>query len=146
MQNLVYLSHLKSKSEFNLEAASILIDRENNFAPSVHCSYYGCFQYIKSKLNKLGHTYQMMDMEISSSRQGGGVKILHSNQYPLDLIIERVGDKTNKIYKKEVKDKIKLLKTYRVQSDYHNALVDDKKSRIALALSKEIIKLIDKKI
>lgn len=129
----------------NLASAEILIDN-HYFAPSVHCSYYGCFQYIKSKLNRIGFTYSRMDQDIANSKQLPRAQQLHSNKYPLDLIVKEVEKKSNRIYRKEVNDKIKKLKLFRTESDYHNVIVDDRKSRLALGLSKEIIKLIEKKI
>ena len=139
------MSHLKAKSEFNLHSAKILIDDHDYFAPSVHCSYYGCFQFIKHTLNRLGHTYQMMDQEIANSRQEN-VKTLHSNSYPIELIANKIGEKHDNRAKKEIRDKIKTLKTFRVQSDYENVVVNDRKSRLALELSQEIIKIIEKKL
>ena len=44
------MSKLKEKAKFNLSAAEIL--QENNlFAPSIHCSYYSCFQLLKFTIN-----------------------------------------------------------------------------------------------
>lgn len=134
------MSHLKSKSEFNLEAAKILIDDHSYYAPSVHCSYYGCFQFIKSKLNGIGITYAKMNSDIASNPK------LSSNKYPLDLIVAEIGKKTDVYYQREIKTKIKTLKAYRVISDYHNEIVDHSKSNAALKLSIEIISLIDKKL
>ena len=41
------MSKLLEKSRFNFDAAEVLI-KESLYAPSVHCSYYSCFQRIKS--------------------------------------------------------------------------------------------------
>ncbi|MBJ2174058.1 hypothetical protein JBL43_07410 [Aureibaculum sp. A20] len=139
------MSHLKNKSEINLAAAEVLIERDDFFAPSVHCSYYGCLQYIKSKLNQIGISYQQMNSEISASRQVG-VRTLNSHAYPIDLICRKIEEKSDLIYKKSVKDKIKTLKTFREISDYQNENINREKSIAALELSKEIIKLIKNKI
>ncbi|TYQ00422.1 hypothetical protein C7447_1011036 [Tenacibaculum adriaticum] len=139
------MSHLKNKSEFNLEAARVLIDEYDNFAPSVHCSYFGCFQFIKSKLNKIGFSYEKIDSDISISRQSAA-RTLNSHDYPIKLILTEVEKKSDIIFRKGVKDKINLLKTYRVLSDYRNESVTMKKSKEALRLSKEIIKLINTKL
>lgn len=136
------MSYLKSKSEFNLQAAQVLIDDHDCFAPSVHCSYYGCFQYIKSKLNEIGITYEKIDIAISNSRQEG-VRTLNSHQYPISLILNKIEEKSDNFNKKSIKDKINLLKTFRVISDYHNEIVDYPRSKKALELSNEIIKLIN---
>ncbi len=134
------MGQLRAKSEFNLEAAKVLIDVHNYYAPSVHCSYYACFQFIKSKLNRIGITYLKMDADIASQEK------LSSNQYPIDLIIDELGKKTDRYYQRDVKTKIKILKAYRVMSDYHNEEVDFSKGNAALMLSKDIISLIDKKL
>lgn len=135
------MSFLKSKSEFNLDAAKVLIDDYNYYAPSVHCSYYGCFQFIKYKLNKIGVSNEQMEIDIQLSKQGGGRK--HSNQYPIKLMIDKIRGKSDVVKAKQVSDKIKLLYTYRVSSDYHDVEVFSKQSNAALDLSKEVIKLIE---
>lgn len=136
------MSYLKSKSEFNLDAAKVLIDDYDNYAPSVHCSYYGCFQFIKYKLNKIGISNEQMDIDIQLSKQGSGGR-KSSNKYPIELIIDKIRSKTDIVKAKEVKDKIGLLYTYRVDSDYHDVQVFITESNAALNLSKEIIKLIE---
>lgn len=134
------MSYLKAKSDFNLDAAKVLIDEHSYFAPSVHCSYYGCFQFIKSKLNKIGITYDKMNQDIA------GNPSLTSNKYPLELIVKEVEKKSDRYYSRDLKTKIKSLKTYRVISDYHNEGVDYDRGNAALKLSKEIIALIEQKL
>lgn len=135
------MSHLKSKSDFNLEAAKVLINDYDNYAPSVHCSYYGCFQFIRSKLNQIGVTYEKIDRDIASSVQPGGIK-LHSHTYPIKLILNEVEKKSDKFFKTSLRNKIFDLKEYREISDYRNVSVGYDDSRKAYNLSKEIIKLI----
>lgn len=139
------MDYIKAKSEFNLAAAEILIDEHQNYAPSVHCAYYGCFQFIKSKLNSIGITYEQIDEDIAKSQQEG-MKTLYSNKYPLDLIIREIRKKSDVLFVKKVRDSIKDLKTFRVESDYHNVQIDYSKSYEALNLSREIIKLIKEKL
>jgi hypothetical protein len=137
--------HLKSKSEFNISAAELLIDNDN-YAPSVHCSYYGSFQYIKSKLNDIGYTYEEMDKTIGASKISP-VK-LSTHGYPLSLIYNELKTKVsdNGILAHKVKSNMSLLKTYRTVSDYHNEIVDYTKSKEALSLSVEIIKIVKEKL
>ncbi|KFF17344.1 HEPN domain-containing protein [Flavobacterium hydatis] len=136
------MTYLKSKSEFNLAAAKLLIEDYDNYAPSVHCSYYGCFQFIKSKLNSLGYTYTKVNEEIAAS------ETLHSHKYPISLIVKELKTKVtdDTYYSRKVNDKIKLLKTFREESDYHNKVVTYPQSKAALELSNEIIQLINKKL
>ncbi|WP_286706925.1 hypothetical protein [Flavobacterium sp. 38-13] len=128
----------------NLDAAKILIDDYNYFAPSVHCSYYGCFQFIKSKLNTIGHTYKEIDEAIASSYPP--LK-LHAHTYPIKLMdnaLNKVND--NGFTAREFRSKIKELKAFRTISDYHNEIVDSDKSKAALKLSQDVISLIKKKL
>ena len=134
------MSHLREKSKFNLASAQLLIDNDY-FAPSVHCSYYGCFQFIKYKLDNIGHTFKMMDEEITASNN-----TLSSHNYPITLILNKVKEKSDEFYKRGIKDKIKSLKTLRELSDYHDLYIDNNKSREALRISNEVIDLINKKL
>lgn len=138
------MSPLKEKSLFNLEAAKVLINDHDNYAPSVHCSYYGCFQYMKWKLNSLGITYDILDKEMAKARDEK-ISLTSHNQI-IGHITRKIEEKTNPIYRSTLQNKIKLLKTFRVESDYHDKAVDFKRSTAALELSKEIIALISKKI
>jgi hypothetical protein len=142
--NFFYLGHLKSKSEFNVASAEVLID-EDYYAPSVHCSYYGVFQYISSKLNSLGKTYEEVSNDIRESRKSGG-KVLNSHEYPIKLILEEVKKKTDDIYSTKLKDKIDLLKTFRKESDYLNISINMEQGKESLRLSKEIISVLKTKI
>lgn len=138
--------HLKSKSEFNISAAEVLISEYDNYAPSVHCSYYGCFQYIKHKLNQLGYTYEDVDKVILESKTKPIKETTHN--YPIFLIQSKLNEKHNDsgVLARTVKDKIKLLKTFRTLSDYQNEIVDMTKGKAALDLSKEILNIIKTKL
>lgn len=135
------MSHLKAKSDFNLDAAKILIDDYGYYAPSVHCSYYGCFQFIKSKLNQIGITYDKMDKDISSSKQAN-TPTLSSHKYPINLMLREIEKKKDLFYKREVRNKIKDLKLFREESDYFNIEINHDKGKKALRLSSEIIQMI----
>lgn len=138
--------HLKSKSEFNISAAEVLISEYDNYAPSVHCSYYGCFQYIKHKLNQLGHTYEEVDKVIQESKTKPIKESTHG--YPIELIKNLLNAKYNDggILARDVQNKIKLLKAYRTLSDYKNEQVDFKKGTEALKISKDILTIIKTKL
>lgn len=131
-----------------MNAAKVLIDDYDNYAPSVHCSYYGCFQFIKHKLNVLGHTYEKIDLAIQQSKTDGGRNVLHTHTYPLTLIQYELNAKHNDggFLAREVKDKVKLLKTFRTLSDYHNEVVDYTKSKKALEISTEVLNIIKTKL
>jgi len=138
------LGYLKQKSIFNLEAAKKLID-DDNFAPSVHCSYYGMFQFISSKLNQIGITYEKVSEDLNSLKRQG--KSYGSHEYNIKLILDQVESKTSDlVYTKNLKDKIGLLKNFRKMSDYLNLEINHEKSTESLRLSNEIISLISNKI
>ena len=139
------MSHLKSKSEINISAAEVLLDKHTYYASSVHCSYYGCFQFIRSKLNQIGITYEKIDQDIASSRQSEATT-LHSHLYPIKLILDEIEKKSDKFYRSTLRNKIFDLKEYREISDYRNVDVGYDESNKAFNLSKEIIKLISSKI
>ncbi|WP_161971737.1 HEPN domain-containing protein [Flavobacterium silvisoli] len=134
------MSFLKEKSTFNLEAAKVLIDDYDNYAPSVHCSYYGAFQFISSTLNKLGETYEKVSNDIAASK--GTSQPLASHEYPIKLISDKLSQKADVFYANTVKNKIKELKTFRRISDYDNVQITYEEGKKALALSNEIISLI----
>ena len=136
------MSYLRNKSEANLAAAKLLIDDYEYYAPSVHCSYYGCFQFIKYKLNTLGYTYKIIDESIAAN------PTYHSHKYPVSLIVKLLKDKVpNDIYySRTVNDKFKLLKAFREESDYHNKDIFPEQGKDALDLSIEIINLIKGKL
>ena len=132
--------HLKSKSEFNIASAELLIE-STYYAPSVHCSYYGAYQFSKTVLNKLGLTYDNLNsLAQSNSTVTGSHNIL------INEISKKYEEKTNKLDARELKNSFKLLKAYRHMSDYDNIAVDSTKSNEALRISKEIIKKIKQKL
>ncbi len=130
-----------------MSAAQSLID-DNNYASSVHCSYYGCFQFLKHKLNILGHSYEAIDLAIRESTSPesikNGVKRLATHTYPVKLIQHELNVKHNDggFLGRKVTDKIKLLKAFRTLSDYHNVSVDYTKGVEALQISKEVLNII----
>ncbi|WP_161595791.1 HEPN domain-containing protein [Flavobacterium pectinovorum] len=138
------MSFLKEKSNFNLDAAKILIDEHSCYAPSVHCSYYAVFQYISTTLNRLGETYEEISSTINNSR--GQRNQLNSHDYPIKLMVNKVTEKSDTYYGNTVKNKIKELKTFRKIADYDNVQVTIDDSNKALSLGIEIVSLIKKKL
>lgn len=65
------MSKLKAKAEFNIDAAQLLIDK-SLYAPSVHCSYYSCFQLMKYTMKEIfGITYDELAQRVSVKTTGG---------------------------------------------------------------------------
>jgi len=132
--------HLKDKSEFNIASAELLIEH-SYYAPSIHCSYYGAYQFSKTTLNKIGLTYENLDSLTQSNSS-----LMGSHNVLISEISKKYEEKTSRLDGRELKNNFKLLKTYRHMSDYDNILVDSTKSTEALRISKEIIRKIKQKL
>jgi hypothetical protein len=80
------VSYLKTKSDHNLLAAKILIENSLH-APSVHCSYYSCFQLSKYALKEFfGIGYEKQEEELNLLKQTKSGRIgTH------DYVINRLG-------------------------------------------------------
>jgi len=125
------MSKIKQKSEFNLAAAKLLIEN-NYYAPSVHCSYYSCFQLLKYTIkNFCGLDYDMQSKNISSSK-------LHTHQYIINYITGKLKEKVNFQESRNFKLKIKDLKQFRLESDYENIEIGFEKSNKAYRIANEI--------
>lgn len=125
------MSKLRQKSDFNIDAAKLLI-KEAYYAPSVHCSYYSCFQLLKYTIKVFfGIDYENQAVKISISGQ-------HSHQYVINYIsselIDFVGAEESRKFKRTIKD----LKQFRLESDYENIEVGLDKGQIALDKANEI--------
>jgi hypothetical protein len=71
------MSKLKEKSEFNFDAARLLIDKYL-FAPSIHCSYYSCFQLMKFTMkNYFNISYDELNRNISVDKSGELTPLSH---------------------------------------------------------------------
>ena len=125
------MSKLRQKSDFNIDAAKLLI-QEAYFASSVHCSYYSCFQLMKYTIkNFFSIDYENQSIRISTSGQ-------HSHQYVINYIsgelVNFVGAEESRKFKRTIKD----LKQFRLESDYENIEVSYDKGQIALDKANEI--------
>ena len=129
------MSKIFQKSEFNKMAADILF-KENLYAPSIHCSYYGCFQLIKYILNKyFGIAYDDIGTDVASS-----------HVYLQNKFIEEI--KKIKLYSTleiaELHRKIKELKGLRILADYKNEEIKQNTAEQALDYSRDIRALLIK--
>lgn len=125
------MSKLKQKSEFNIDAAKLLI-KKAYYAPSVHCSYYSCFQLMKFTIKDFsGIDYETQSVNISTTGQ-------HTHQYIINFISDElkkfVGIEESRIFKRTIKD----LKQFREESDYENIEVSHDKGQTALDKANEI--------
>jgi uncharacterized protein (UPF0332 family) len=131
------LSFLKSKSDFNLDGAILLIEN-NCYAPSVHCSYYSVFQLLKHKFVIL------KEISYSIFSQNSRNDIRNSHKYLIDeFCLHLHSDSENKLSIFEVrslKRDIEDLKQFRNESDYDNIQINIEASSKALSLSESILK------
>lgn len=127
---------LKQKSEFNAEAAELLI-RNNNYAPSVHCSYYSVFQLMKVTMKEfIGVDYDTIDMNVASIKSG-------EHQYIRNEILNVIRKSDYSEYSRMSRN-LKDLYQFRVDSDYKNIEVNSEKATKAKSLSRDIISYIKK--
>ncbi len=130
------MSELKEKSKFNIQAAELL--QENNlFAPSVHCSYYSCLQLMKVVINEfLGISFEELERNIKNAQE---TQKLNTHTYIIKTISDniRYGSKENQ---GEFDRRIKDLKHCRISSDYENVQITTFESDKALIIAKEIRK------
>jgi uncharacterized protein (UPF0332 family) len=119
----------------NLEAAKELI-RNNFYASSVHCSYYACFQLMMFKLvQNLSITYD--DLKNRSKGES-------SHEYVSNEIMEILTKKSGLTIMQDFKRQYKQLKRFRLDSDYHDILIDSAGSSHALRCSEELLRMIKK--
>lgn len=126
------MSKLKTKSEFNFDAAQLLIDNYL-YAPSVHCSYYGCFQLMKFTLKDyFGMGYDELNQQVSVNSKGG------THSHITHVFNNEV--KKNKGFTdySEFSRKIKDLKEFRQASDYEDLEITIDKSQKALNYATEL--------
>ncbi|MFA6334556.1 MAG: HEPN domain-containing protein [Bacteroidales bacterium] len=125
------MSKIRQKSDFNITAAEILM-RESYYAPSVHCSYYSCFQLLKYTIKYFfGIDYETLSNNISMSEQ-------NTHGYVINFITRELigyaGDEESRKFKRQIKD----LKQFREESDYENIEVRMEQSQKAYNKAKEI--------
>jgi len=131
------MSKLKEKSEFNFEAAQVLIDKYL-YAPSVHCSYYGCFQLMKfTMFNHFGISYDELRQRVSV-KTSGGTHIYITDFYNKAVRKNGISDYSN--FSRKIKD----LKEFRESSDYDDVEITIDKSQKALNYATELKQYIQK--
>lgn len=134
------MSNLKNKSDHNLLAAEMLIENRLH-APSVHCSYYSCFQLSKYALKEFaGINYEEQEEELNLLKQNPSTKF-GSHEYVIFKLgneIKRCSTKNYRIFSTN----FKILKSFRRKSDYLDELVTDEQSKESLRLSTELIQLL----
>lgn len=130
------MSYLKQKSTFNIDSAKELIEL-NYYAPSVHCSYYGSFQFMKYTLKNYNKTtYEEIEQECLKAPNGTHGYIIGNT-----LAILKSKIKDNREFAK-IKRVIKDLKTFRIKSDYFNEQILSDEATKSLEFSELIIRTV----
>lgn len=125
------MTKLREKSEFNIHAAELLIEK-TFYAPSIHCSYYSCFQLLKYTINTFfGIDYVTLSYDISQSEKS-------THHYVIDFIANQLIALAGRTDSRNFKAQIKDLKHYREESDYDNVEVNVDKGKTALTLAHDI--------
>jgi uncharacterized protein (UPF0332 family) len=125
------MSKLRQKSEFNIDAAEHLL-KKSLYAPSVHCSYYSCFQLLKFTIKDFFDVdYETQSINISSTKQ-------NTHQYVVNYVSDGLKKFVPFEESRNFKHAIKDLKQFRIESDYENIEVNSDKGIEALRKAKEI--------
>lgn len=125
------MSKIRQKSDFNIDAAERLI-REAYYAPSVHCSYYSCFQLLKFTIMSFwGINYETQSVKIATSKQ-------NTHQYVINYVSSELNKFVSLKESREFKRTIKDLKQFRIESDYENIEIGSEKGNDAFNKAKEI--------
>lgn len=127
----LFMSKLRQKSDFNINSAEYLI-ASAFYAPSVHCSYYSCFQLLKYTIKEFfGIDYDTLATNISNSQYNTHKYVIN---YVTDELTGFVGIEESRKFKRTIND----LKLFREESDYENIEINLDKGEAALRKAKEI--------
>lgn len=128
---------IKQKSEFNIDAAELLFNK-NLYAPSVHCSYYSCLQLLKYIVKHFfGVEYKDLASQIQLSQKG-------SHEYIFEYVQSEMKGKFSIEEERKFSRNFKDLKTFRIKSDYEDIEIDNEKSEKAYNIAIEIRQFLQK--
>lgn len=134
---------LQVKSNNNFTASETLLKQELN-APSVHCAYYACVQYMLHILyTKQGMTEESINeeqREVSNELEGGFHAWLINKFFRLLLRFEH-GEVSRTFY-----EYTGQLKGLRIKADYKNKDITAQKAKDAYETSEKIIKILKEKL
>jgi len=133
---------LKEKSKLSIAAAELLQDQEY-YPSSVHCSYFSCFQLLKFSLSDF---FGLSEADFSAIEREAKQKAKDlgrewregSHQFLINYVIKEIEKNYNSDISGDISDRINLLKKYRVESDYMAIPIDINKSKKAYYMAKQI--------
>ncbi len=112
------MSIFKDKSDFNIKSAELLL-KNQYFAPSVHCSYYGCIQYMLYILFDKQKKSEN-EFEEERRRRGTGTHAYAISLIKDQLFKERYSSDAYKTFQKLIPE----LKEIREKSDYKAVVIE----------------------
>lgn len=128
------MSHLKNKSEINLEAAELL--HNNNWYPSViHCSYYSCFQF-------MSHIWYICLGKTENDLANAKIFNEGSHEVMINQIGLHIKSKAENF--RDFNNNIGQLKKLRKKADYKNEQIDSSFSKSSIDLSKATLSILKK--
>ena len=130
------MSEFKSKSDYNFNAAKLLMRDHQLYAPSIHCAYYSCIQYMLHIIyfkspNKVQIDYENLVRNDNSSHKQA-IKIIQ---------LELIDKNKNDDYKRFQKTILELKKS-REESDYTRTQITQGKSSHSILLAESILNLL----
>ena len=124
------MGNLKFKSNENLAVAQMLVEK-GYYNSSIHCSYYGCFQFMKSILcNRLSISYETQDSNKNSS----------THEYIFGRLINKIKNVNNE---RRFKVAFNSLKDKRKKADYSNELISEDEGLTAIEEAKRVINYLE---
>lgn len=131
------MPELLIKSEQNLKAATLLINN-GLYAPSVHSSYYSCFQKLKHVIaSAYNCDYDDIDKELREFNRNRNKGHVASHEFLIDFKLSKFIQRENLDHR--LINNLNELKRYRKQSDYENVSIREKESRSVLLLTNEVL-------
>ncbi len=130
------MSVFKDKSLFNIKAADLLL-KNAYFAPSVHCSYYSCVQFI---LHILFDKQQKDPVEFESEKRGRKDGTHGHAIFLMGLQLIKKDYQSYKTFQRLIPE----LKKLREQSDYKPILINHEMGYDALRKAETINNLLVK--
>lgn len=130
------MPELLKKSEENFYAASLLIGHRL-FAPSIHCSYYACFQRLKNVVAKAYHCgYDDLRIEQQEHIDTTG-KSIGSHEFLINFKLSNLLRRENMEHR--VINEINQIKLFRHKSDYENVQTGERQATMVLKKSEFVL-------
>jgi len=125
------MSELSDKSKYNFDAAELLMRNHSLYAPSVHCAYYSCIQYMLHIIfNKLPLPYQ--------EKYNQGLQKGSSHKVAIQIIKLALGAKPDKEDYTTFQKKVGELKQHREDSDYSQKQITQDISVTSIAAARSV--------